>query len=76
MPAWHCGRAVLALRWDEQALHWVLRRRGVEVARTPGYPTGRGPVHAAAARDWADSILGARQDWIEKPTRSGAYHTH
>jgi hypothetical protein len=84
-PASHCPHATHTLTWG---LHphtttqgWILRGQHPDGTRTvlatlDGYPIGRPPVYAHEAHAWADLILGTPQACIEKPARSGAWHTH
>lgn len=77
-PAWACDRAVLTLRWgrlDGLVYGWVIWGAGGEIAALAGFPVGGEQVGAAAARVWADTVLGP-QRWINRPERSGAFHTH
>ena len=79
-PASHCPHATHTLQWglhpDSTTQGWILRNTTSVVAVLDGYPIGRPPVLADEARAWADGILGARQEWVEQPARSGAYHAH
>lgn len=83
-PAHHCDRAAHILAWGlihpgQPVQGWILRRcdrPALVIATIEGYPPGRDPILADAAKAWADDLLGAAQDWIEKPNRSSAFHTH
>ena len=74
-PASHCPHAVHTLTWDTGRLAWSLAEDGREVATLPGYPVGQPQVHGRAAVAWADTVIGPQQ-WINKPARSAAWHTH
>lgn len=83
-PASYCPDAAHTLQWgvrpDSTTQGWILARQHDDgssvVAVLDGYPHGRTPVPAGEAREWADRILGAAQEWVEQPARSGAYHRH
>jgi hypothetical protein len=79
-PASYCPDAAHTLQWglhpDSSTQGWILRDGSSVVATLDGYPHGRMPVPASEAREWADRILGAAQEWVEQPARSGAYHRH
>lgn len=84
-PASYCPDAAHTLQWglhpDSTTQGWILTRQhddgsGSVVAALDGYPHGRTPVPADEAHEWADRILGAAQEWVEQPARSGAYHQH
>lgn len=79
-PASYCPDAAHTLQWglhpDSTTQGWILGDGSSVVAALDGYPHGRTPVLAGEARAWADRILGAAQEWVEQPARSGAYHRH
>ena len=77
-PAHHCGHAEHTLRWGQLGngtRGWKLRHRGAVIAALAGYPDGAPANTQVQAIAWADSLLGPQQ-WIQKPPRSGAHHTH
>lgn len=78
-PAHHCNHAEFTLRWGH--LHggeygWKLRHRGSVIAALVGYPVGAPANTEREARMWADQVIGTPQQWIQKPRRSSAHHTH
>jgi hypothetical protein len=82
-PASYCPDAAHTLQWGVRpgstTQGWILTRNddgSSVVAVLDGYPHGRTPVLAGEACEWADRILGAAQEWVEQPARSGAYHRH
>jgi hypothetical protein len=78
VPAFHCSDAVLTLRWeclDKPVYGWELRRGDELIDSLVGYPVGAPANSKREALAWAATVVGDQQ-WIEKPSRSGAFHTH
>jgi hypothetical protein len=78
VPAWFCPNADLTLMWGQ--LHgvvygWQLRYRGRLIGTLVGFPVGAPPNGEREALAWADTVAGLQQ-WIARPARSGANHTH
>lgn len=73
-PAWYCPRAVHTLRWDDQRLAWVLRHHDTVLGVLPGYSVGQPANDHRRAAAWAAGQIPG--PWIQRPTRSGTYHTH
>lgn len=76
VPAWFCDHEVFGLRWSNSRLGWELFSHGELIAALIGYPDGAPPNSEREARAWADSITSRPQQWIARPARSGANHTH
>jgi hypothetical protein len=78
VPADHCDRASLTLRWESRRLGWELRRQGEQLLGTlDGYPDHAKPNGAREALAWAADASEIPADrWIQRPARSTSFHTH
>jgi len=77
VPADHCDRASLTLRWESRRLGWELRREGELLDSLDGFPVGAEPNGAREALAWAADASEIPADrWIQRPARSTSFHTH
>jgi hypothetical protein len=76
VPAHHCDHADLTLMWE--SCRWELRHQGERLLGTlDGFPVGAEPNGAREAIAWAaDASEIPAGLWIQRPARSGAFHTH